>query len=161
MEKTEVNMNDVQIGEETKEKDNLTDLQMYGISGAVVTLLGLIRKYTILSQIQKDLQQKPGQIQPMMREIYQFEETKMIMDIRTQFDMVYVYTLDTVIVNNFQIIRDSFENAIAYLTSNMQQVDSVMDKNYIEILDEFSDKLQAISTTISTKSIYESNFKMS
>jgi len=101
MEKTQVNMDDVAIGEE---KDALTDIQVYGISSTVVILLGAIKKYTILSQIQKDLQQKPAQTQPIMRELYQYEETKMIMDIRTQFDMVYVYTNDKIISNNFQMI---------------------------------------------------------
>ena len=158
MNKTEVNMDNVQVGEE--EKESLTDLQVYGVSGTIVTLLGMIKKYTILSQIQKDLSQKAPQAQPVMREFYQFEETKMIMDIRTQFDMVYVYTRDPIVVNNFQMIRDSFENAIAYLTGNMQEVTSILDQNYSEILDEFSDKLKVISDTITRKSIFDDHFKM-
>jgi len=158
MDKTEVNMSDVSVGE-TKD-EGLTDLQIYGISGTVVTLLGMIKKYSILAQIQKEILHKPPQSQHIMREIYQFEETKMIMDIRTQFDMVYVYTLDKTIVTNFQTLRDSFEQSVLFLTSNIQTVDSFADKNYIEILDEFADKLQALADTIATKSIYEAGFKL-
>ena len=157
MDKTEVNMDNVKIDEE---KESLTDLQVYGVSKTVVTLLGLLKKYTILSQIQKDLSQKTPQAQPVMREFYQFEETKMIMDIRTQFDMVYVYTRDPIIVNNFQMLRDSFEAAITYLTGNMQDVTSILDKNYSEILDEFSDKLKVITDIITKRSIFDNNFKM-
>jgi len=159
MEQTNINMDNVKVSQETD--TGLTDLQMYGISSTIVSLLGAIKKYTILAQIQKDLQHKPPQAQPVMREFYQFEETKMIMDIRTQFDMVYVYTRDAIIVNNFQSLRDAFEQAIMFLTSGMQDVKSVHDKNYSEILDEFSDKLKAIADSIAKKSIYDEHFTLS
>jgi len=153
-----INTDNVNVSEE---KEQLTDLQLYGVSGAIVTLIGLLKKYTILAQIQADLQQKPPQAQPIMREIYQFEETKMIMDIRTQFDMVYVYTRDPIVVNNFTMIREAFEQAILFLTSNMQNVQSVLEKNYVEILDEFSDKLKVITDNLISKSIYDEHFKLS
>jgi len=151
-------MEEIEVNEAPEE--GLTDLQVYGISGTVVQLLGLVKKYSILAQMQKEIMNKLPQTQPIMREIYQFEETKLIMDIRTQFDMVFVYTLDKTIVNNFQILRDGFESAILFLTTNLQDVTNFTDKNYIEILDEFTDKLTALADAIATKSIYESNFKI-
>jgi len=151
-------MEEIEVNEAPEE--GLTDLQVYGISGTVVQLLGLVKKYSILAQMQKEIMNKLPQTQPIMREIYQFEETKLIMDIRTQFDMVYVYTLDKTIVNNFQVLRDGFESAILFLTTNLQDVTNFTDKNYIEILDEFTDKLTTLADAIATKSIYESNFKI-
>lgn len=151
-------MDKVEVGQEPEEQ--MTDLQIYGISSTVVQLLGALRKYAILAQIQKDLQTKPAQAQPVMREFYQYEETKMIMDIRTQFDMVYVYTKDKIVLKNFDIIRTSFENAISFLTENMMNVTSVTDKNYVEILDEFADKIKHISDVMTRKSIFDESFKI-
>jgi hypothetical protein len=133
---------------------------MYGISGSIVTLIGLLKKYILLTQIQKELQTKPVQIQPIMRELYQYRETESIMDIRTQFDMVFVYTKDDIVIRNFGAIRESFELAINYLTTNMVEVQSVLDRNYSEILDEFCDKLKAITDAVSTRSIYDEKFKV-
>ena len=144
--------------EVTEEKEALTDLQVYGVSTSIVTLIGLLKKYIMLTQIQNELQTKSTHIQPIMRELYQFEETKMIMDIRTQFDMVFVYTKDAIIITNYAKIREKFELAIKYLTSNMVDVKSVLDKNYSEILDEFCDKLKFITDAISQKSIYDEQF---
>lgn len=154
-----LNMDNVAVQEEVE--TGLTDLQEYGISGILVTMLSNIRKYIILTQIQMELQNKSHQIQPIMREIYQFNETEKIMDIRANLDMVFVYTKDPVILNNFQMIRDKFENAISFLTNSMQKVTSVLDKNYIEILDEFTDKLQSLATDLATKSIYDTHYKIS
>ena len=152
-----VNMGEVDI---TDDKEQLTDLQMYGISGSIVTLIGQLKKYIMLTQIQQELQTKPTQIQPIMRELYQFEETKMIMDIRTQFDMVFVYTKDAIVITNYGKVREAFELAINYLTSNMVNVKSVLDNSYSEILDEFCDKLKDIADAVSAKSIYDEQFKI-
>lgn len=138
----------------------LTDLQIYGINSTVVRLLSKVRKYTILTQIQMSLLQKPQQIQPIMREIYQYEETQMIMDIREEFDMFYVYTRDKHVIHNAEMLRERFEQAISYVTSNMQNVTSVLDKSFVEILDTFSDQLQVLSTSIATKSIFDEHFKI-
>lgn len=155
----QLNTDNVAVNEEVE--GGLTDLQEYGISSNIVIMLSNIRKYIILTQIQMELQHKSHQIQPIMREIYQFRETEMIMDIRANLDMVFVYTKDPVILNNFQMIRDKFESAITFLSSNMQNISSVLDKNYIEILDEFTDKLQSLANDLATKSIYDTHYKIS
>ena len=92
----EIKMDSVSVSED--KNSGMTDLQVYGINSTVVRLLSKVRKYTILTQIQMSLTNKPQQIQPIMREIYQFEETKMIMDIREEFDMFYVYTRDKMVM---------------------------------------------------------------
>lgn len=155
----ETNLNNVSVSEE--KDDGLTDLQLYGIHTSVVKLLSKIRKYSILIQIQMDLLNKSHQIQPIMREIYQFEETKMIMDIREEFDMFYVFTKDKIVVKNVEIIRNKFEQAINFVTTNMQTVESILDKNYLEILDTFADRLKLITNDISSKSIFDEHFKLS
>lgn len=152
-----VNMDSVDVGEE---KEQLTDLQVYGISTSIVNLIGQFKKYILLTQIQKELQSKPTQIQPIMRELYQYRETETIMDIRTQLDMVYVYTVDPIVVANYTKIREAFELAINYLTTNMQGVSSVLDKDYTEILDEFCDKLKDITDAVSKVSIFDDHFKI-
>lgn len=153
-----VNMEGVAVDENKQEQ--LTDLQEYGIASNLVTLLGNLRKYIILTQIQIELQNKSHQIQPIMREIYQFEETKMIMDIRTNLDTFYAYTNDKIIAHNVELIRTRFEQTINFLGENMIQVKSVLDKNYIEILDEFSDKLKMLTDSLATKSIFDENFRI-
>lgn len=154
----EVNLDSVAV---TEEKNvGLTDLQIYGINSTVVRLLSKVRKYTILTQIHMNLANKPQQIQPIMRELYQFEETKMIMDIREEFDMFYVYTRDKTVVRNAEMLRERFEQAIAYVTTSMQSVTSVLDKNFNEILDTFTDQLQTLSSNIASKSIFDEHFKI-
>ena len=157
MTEEKINMDGVNVEEN---KEPLTDLQEYNISSTIVKLLGDLRKYMLLTQLQIDLQHKPHQVQPIMREVYQFEEMKLIMDIRTDLDMIYAYTKDNVIISNMDAIRDKFESAINYLTTNMMNVKSVLDKNYIEILDEFLDKLKMLANDIATKSIYEESFRL-
>ena len=157
-EETTVNMDSVAVTEE--KESGLTDLQIYGINATVVRLLSKVRKYTILTQIHMNLSNKPQQIQPMMREIYQFEETKMIMDIREEFDMFYVYTRDKTVVRNAEMLRERFEQSIAYVTTSMQSVTSVLDKNFNEILDTFTDQLQTLSSNIASKSIFDEHFKI-
>ncbi len=153
------NLNNISV---TEEKDNnLTDLQIYGIHTTVIKLLSKIRKYSILIQIQMDLLNKSHQIQPIMREIYQFEETKMIMDIREEFDMFHVFTKDKIVVKNAETLRSKFEQAINFVTTNMQTVDSILDKNYLEILDTFADRLKLITNDIASKSIFDEHFKLS
>ncbi len=153
-----LNLDEVAVGQH--EDKGLTDLQIYGINSTVVRLLSKVRKYTILTQIQMGLLQKPPQIQPIMREIYQFEETQMIMDIREEFDMFYVYTRDKHVIHNAEMLREKFEQSIAYVTSNMQTVKSVLDKSFVEILDTFSDQLQILSASIASKSIFDEHFKI-
>lgn len=155
----EIDLNNVAVTEE--KSDGMSDIQIYGINAAVVRLLSKVRKYTILTQIQMSLTHKPQQIQPIMREIYQFEETKMIMDIREEFDMFYVYTRDKSVIKNTEMLREKFEQAITYVTENMQNVNSVLDTSFIEILDTFTDKLQVLSNNIATKSIFDEHFKIS
>lgn len=157
-ESEKLDLDNVAVG--THDDKGLTDLQIYGINGTVVRLLSKVRKYTILTQIQIGLLQKPPQIQPLMREIYQFEETQMIMDIREEFDMFYVYTRDKHVIRNAELLRDRFEQAISYVTSNMQTITSVLDKGFVEILDTFSDQLQVLSASIATKSIFDEHFKI-
>ena len=101
------NTDTIKVSEDTE--IGMTDLQIYGINAAVVKLLSKLRKYTILTQIQMELVNKSHQIQPLMREIYQFEETKMIMDIREEFDMFYVYTKDKYVIKNVEALRENFE----------------------------------------------------
>lgn len=150
------------VGVKSVDKEaGLTDLQVYGINASVVKLLSKVRKYTILSQIQMELVHKSHQIQPLMREIYQFEETKMIMEIREEFDMFYVYTKDKTIMKNVEMLREKFEHAIGFVTSNMGGIESVLDKNYLEILDTFLDKLRLLSNDIASKSIFDEHFKLS
>jgi len=151
----QVNMGGVDVSEK---EEQLTDLQVYGISTSIVNLIGQLKKYIMLTQIQRELQTKSVQIQPIMRELYQYRETESIMDIRTQMDMVYVFTSDKIILANYTKIRESFELAIHYLTNNMANVKSVLDKDYIEILDEFCDKLKSLVDAISSKSIFEKGF---
>jgi len=157
--KREINMDDVKISE--KKEVGMTDLQIYGIKSTVITLLSKVRKYTLLTQIQMDLIKKSHQVQPIMREIYQFEETKMIMDIRADYDMFYVYATDKIVMKNVEMLREFFEQSIGFITTNMQTVNSILDKNYAEILDTFIDKLQHLSTNIATKSIFDEHFKIS
>jgi hypothetical protein len=154
----EVNMETVAVTEEKEQ--GLSDLQIYGINATVVRLLSKVRKYTILTQVHMNLSNKPQQIQPMMREIYQFEETKMIMDIREEFDMFYVYTRDKFVIRNAEMLREKFEQSITFVTTNMQTVNSVLDKNFNEILDTFTDQLQVLSANIASKSIFDEHFKI-
>lgn len=154
---SDIKMDEVDVSEE---KNQLTDLQVYGLSTSVVNLIGQLKKYILLTQIQKELQCKPVQIQPIMREIYQYRETETIMDIRTQLDMVFVYTNDKIVLNNYTKIRETFELAINYLTSNMINVKSVLDKDYNEILDEFCDKLKEITDAVAKISIFDEQFKI-
>lgn len=149
----------VEVSENMEE--GFTELQLYGINSTVVNLLSKLRKYTILTQVQMELVNKSHQIQPMMREIYQFEEIKMVMDIRKEFDMFYVYAnKNKYILKNSEILREKFEQAVGFITSNMQNVKSVIDNDYVEILDTFADRLQQISTTVATKSIFDEHFKI-
>ncbi len=157
---TDENIDLSTVGVGTIDDKGLTDLQIYGINTTVVRLLSKVRKYTILTQIQMGLLQKPQQIQPIMREIYQYEETQMIMDIREEFDMFYVYTRDKHVIHNAEILRERFEQAISYVTTNMQTVKSVLDKGFVEILDTFCDQLQILSSSIASKSIFDENFKI-
>jgi hypothetical protein len=150
-----INMGDVSV---TEENGGMTDLQIYGINGSIVKLLSKMRKYAILTQIQMELVNKPHNIQPIMREIYQFEETKMIMEIREEFDTFYVYTKDTIVLKNVEMLREKFEQSISFITSNMQQLNSILDKEYIEILDTFTDNLQQLSTAVASKSIFDEHF---
>lgn len=152
-----VNMDGVQVDEG---KEPITDLQEYNINTAIVKLLGDLRKYMLLTQVQIDLQQKSHQIQPIMRELYQYEEMKLIMDIRTDMDMVYGYTRDKIVITNMESVRSKFEDAINYLSNSMVQVQSVLDKNYVEILDEFLDKIKMLTDDIARKSIYEDTFRL-
>lgn len=154
------NMDNVEVSD--SDPIGLTDLQIYGINGSVVRLLSKVRKYTILTQIQMELVNKSHQIQPIMREIYQFDEIKMVMEIREEFDMFHVYTTDKCVCRNVDVIRDKFDNAISFVTTNMGGLKGgIMDKEYSEILDTFADMLQQIATTISQKSIFDEQFKIS
>jgi hypothetical protein len=153
-----VNMDGVKVEEGGREP--LTDLQEYGISSTIVKLLGDLRKYLLLTQVQIDLQQKSHQIQPIMRELYQYEEMKLIMDIRTDMDTVYAYTRDKIVITNMEVIRNKFENNINFLASNMGQVKSVLDKAYTDILDDFLEKMKKLTDDIATKSIYDEHFKL-
>jgi len=150
----------VEVSENMEE--SFTDVQLYGINSTVVNLLSKLRKYTILTQVQMELVNKSHQIQPLMREIYQFEEIKMVMDIRKEFDMFYVYAnKNKYILKNSEMLREKFEQAVGFITNNMQNVNSVLDKDYVEILDTFADRLQQISTTVAAKSIFDEHFKIS
>lgn len=157
---TEENVNMAGVSIDENNKEQLTDLQEYGINSAIIRLLGDLRKYMILTQMQMDLKQKSHQVQPIMREIHQYEEVKMIMDIRTDLDYIHGYTRDKIILTNMESIRTKFESAIHYLTSNMVNVKSPLDKDFTEILDEFLDKLKMLTEDIATKSIYDEHFKL-
>lgn len=159
MENKDVNLDQVSV---TDSKESaMTDLQIYGISSVVVRLLSKLRKYTILTKIQIELIHKPHQVQPVMREIYQFEETKMVMDIREEFDMFYVYGRDEIVNKNAEMLRENFEQSISFVTTNMMKIDgNTLGKEYAEILDSFADKLQQISTTLASKSIFDENYKL-
>lgn len=146
-------MDDVNVSEINE--NSMTDLQIYGITSNVVHLLSNLRKYILLTQMQLDLVSKSYSLQPIMREIYQYREAELIMDIRANLDMVYVYTRDTIVLSNFDKIRNQFEMAVSYLGEHISKVQSITDKNYSEILDEFMEKLQSIATTIATKNIFE------
>lgn len=146
-------MDDVNVSEINE--NSMTDLQIYGITSNVVHLLSNLRKYILLTQMQLDLVSKSYSLQPIMREIYQYREAELIMDIRANLDMVYVYTRDTIVLSNFDKIRNQFEMAVSYLGEHISKVHSITDKNYSEILDEFMEKLQSIATTIATKNIFE------
>jgi len=156
MSEEQIKMDGVNVSENQEEQ--LTDLQVYGISTSIVNLIGQLKKYIMLTQIQRELQTKTVQVQPIMRELYQYRETETIMDIRTQLDMVFVFTNDKVILENYTKIREAFELAIHYLTNNMANVKSVLDKDYTEILDEFCDKLKILVDSISARSIFEKGF---
>jgi len=145
----EIDLNDVEVTE--VDETGLTDLQLYGLNATSVRLLSKIRQYIVLTQIQIDLVDKSHSIQPIMREIYQFEETKTIMSIREEFDMFRVYTSDKIVTLNVNQIRERFEQSISFVTSNMQAVNSVYDKGYVQILDTFADKLQQVALTITSK----------
>lgn len=154
------NLDDIKVTE--NREDYLTDIQLYGINTAVVNLLSALRKYTILTQVQMELVNKSHNIQPLMREIYQFEEIKMVMDIRKEFDMFYVYAnKNKWVLKNSETLRKKFEQAITYITTNMQKINSVLDNSYTEILDTFCDMLQQISTNVASKSIFDEHFKIS
>jgi len=157
MSEEQIKMDDVNVSEK---EEQLTDLQVYGISTSIVNLIGQLKKYILLTQIQRELQSKTVQVQPIMRELYQYRETETIMDIRTQLDMVFVFTTDKTILDNYSKIRKDFELAIHYLTNNMADVKSVLDEDYVEILDEFCDKLKRIVDVISSKSIFEKSFSL-
>ncbi len=159
--KPQYSMDDINVTDDSNVSESMTDLQVYGINKIIVTLLSNIRKYTILSQIQLELKNKPNQIHPIMREIYQFREMEMIMDIRANFDTFYVYTKDKIVIKNVENLREKFEYAINFLTTNMQSVESVLDKNYVEILDTFSDRLKLLANDVATKSIFDEHFKLS
>lgn len=150
----------VEISE--KNEESFTELQLYGINETVVNLLSKLRKYTILSQVQMELVKKSHNVQPLMREIYQFEEIKMIMDIRKDFDMFYVYASKSKnVLKNSELLREKFEQAVGFITQNMQKIDSVLNTDYVEILDTFADRLQQISTSVATKSIFDEHFSVS
>ena len=59
------------------------------------------------------------------------------------------------------LFREKFEQAIGFVTSNMGGIESVLDKNYIEILDTFLDKLKILSNDVASKSIFDEHFKLS
>lgn len=157
MSEEKVSMGEVDVSENDEQ---LTDLQVYGISTSVVNLIGQLKKYILLTQIQRELQTKSIQVQPVMRELYQYRETETIMDVRTQLDMVFVFTADKTILANYTKIRESFEMSIHYLTNNMANVKSVLDKDYVEILDEFCDKLKSLVDAISSRSIFDKSFSV-
>jgi len=154
MEKKE-NLEDVSVSS----KDNtMTELQVYGITGTIVQLLNYLKKYIMLTQLQIDLVQKNYQVRNILKELYMYEETKLVMDIRSQLDMVYVYTTDDIVVENFQRIRNKFEDALSYLTSNMLEQGkegNLKDEDYISILEPFMNKLKRITEEISSKPIFE------
>lgn len=158
MNEENLDLNEVEVTEENKLENSLTELQIYGVNTNTVRLLSKIRQYIVLTQIQMDLIGKSHSIQPIMREIYQFEETKMIMSIREEFDMFRAYTTDHIVLKNVNSIREKFEFAISFVTGNMQNVESVHDKNYVQILDTFADKLQNIASILTKKSVLNENF---
>jgi hypothetical protein len=93
-----------------------------------------------------------------MREIYQYSETQMIMDIREELDMYRVYASDRIVIKNVMHVREKFEQAISYVTENMQTVESVIDKSYIEILDTFIDSLHQLTDKLTKKSILSDQY---
>lgn len=155
-EETKINLDSVSVTEQTETE--LTELHMFGINSTTIRLLSKLRKYIVLTQIQMDLVEKSHAVQPIMREFYQFEETKMIMEIREEFDMFRVFTSDKLVIKNLNSIRENFEQAISFVTHHMQAVESVFDKNYVEILETFADRLQQINNKLTTKSILNENF---
>jgi hypothetical protein len=64
------------------------------------------------------------------------------------------------VIGNAEKLREKFEMAIKFVTTNMQTVESVVDKNFIEILDSFTDQLQILSSNIATKSIFDEHFRI-
>lgn len=137
---------------------DMTDLQVYGINSTIVRLLSKLRQYTLLSQVQMNLFNKPQSVQPVMREIYQFEELKVVMTLREEFDMFGVYTKDVIVMRNVDKLREKFEQAVSYLTTNMTENKGVHNQAHIEILDTFADNLQQLSETVATKSIFDEHF---
>jgi hypothetical protein len=143
-----------------KEPYEFSELEVNGINSTIIHMIGLLKKYILLIQVQKELKTKPMQAQPVMRELYQYEEMKLIMDIRTMFDMVYAYTKNKQVITNFDKVRNSFEDAIYFITENMNKIKNIYDKNYEELLEEFSDKLRFIVETLTSVSIFKEEFQI-
>jgi len=148
--------------EVTEEKEHkLSEAQIHGINSSVISLISRLKQYTILTALQMELSKGPHQIQPIMREIYRFEETKLVTSVREAFDMFYVYANhDKIVMNNISTIREKFEQALAFITHHMQKVDSAMDKNYMEVLDSFADMLSMLIKNIQAKPIFDEGFKI-
>lgn len=154
-----IDMNDVEVAEESEHQ--LSEAQIFGINSTVIVLLSRLKQYAMLTAVQMELTKKSHQIQPIMREIYQYEEMKNVTLIRESFDMFYVYAShDKIVIKNVGIIREKFEQAMMYVTSNMQKVESVMDKNYLEVLDSFADMITMIIKHASVKPIFSEDFKI-
>lgn len=155
----DLKMEDVNVTEENEHK--LSEAQIHGINSCVIKLISRVKQYTILTAIQMELVKKSHLVQPIMREFYQYEETKMVTEIREVLDMFYVYAAhDKIVMKNVGIIREKFEYAIGFVTNNMQRVSSVMDKDYMEILDSFADMLSTLIKHISSKPIFDAGFKI-
>jgi len=160
LEAAESNTDNIEVTSENEH--TLTEAQILGINTSIVRILSKLKQYSILIAIQMDLIKKSHNIQLIMREFYQYEETKVVTEIREILDMFYVYAAhDKIVMQNINIIRGKFEHAIEFVSTHVRTLTSFMDKNYSEILDTFSDMLAVLIEHISVKPIFDPNYKIS
>jgi len=147
-----MDLNDVKV--ETNNQNEMTAIQITGISSTVIDLINLLKQYYMLVKIQIDLKKKDFQFKELLRDYYQFEEMKLVSSIRANFDKFYVYIYGHNVNTNIEKIRTQFEDGITFLVEFVTKHNK-LDDEYYKTLDGFADKLELIIDKLSKKSIYD------
>jgi len=142
----------VEISE--KNEFQLTEQQIFSLSETLVIIFKNLKKYKINIQEQINLSYKIRNDKKTLQEFYTYQGLMLITEINCSFDLVYIYTTEKIIIKHFEIFKEYFNNHLDFFVKYISDK-NVFNDDYVEVLEEYRDKIDTLIKKISITNIYK------